>query len=108
MSPNVYPWCKNEYLQDWPTWLANGWTDYVFPQVYRYTLAAYTSALDNSALKWVAKDDLHKFYPGILIKLDDWIIDETFLQGIFAANRERGVQGEVSFFYEGLKDSTVF
>jgi len=27
MAPSVYPWSKNEYLQDWPTWLSNGWAD---------------------------------------------------------------------------------
>lgn len=36
MAPSVFPWSKDEYLQDWPTWLNEGYVDYIFPQIYRY------------------------------------------------------------------------
>ncbi len=108
MAPSIFPFSKDEYLQDWPTWVQNKWVDYVFPQVYRYSLPAYTQALEQNALKYIPAEDLSKFYPGILIKLDNWYIDQSFLEGIFKTNRDHGVQGEIFFFYEGLKNSTIY
>ncbi|MFX8801591.1 family 10 glycosylhydrolase, partial [Acinetobacter baumannii] len=35
-APNIYPWAKEEYLQDWPKWINNECTDLVFVQLYRY------------------------------------------------------------------------
>lgn len=35
MSPTTFPFSKEEYLQDWPVWVENGWTDIILPQVYR-------------------------------------------------------------------------
>ncbi len=26
VSPSIYPWSKEQYLQDWPTWVEEGWS----------------------------------------------------------------------------------
>ncbi len=42
-------------------------------------------------------------YPGILIKLGDYLIDTDYLLGAIHYNRASGFNGEVLFFYEGLR-----
>lgn len=102
MAPSIYPWSKSEYLQDWPNWVENGWVDFVIPQVYRYDIMAYTNTLDAN-LKFVSKENLHKFIPGLLLKVDDYRPSNRFLKKMIKTNRKRGLDSEVFFFYEGLK-----
>ncbi len=102
MAPSIFPWSKAEYLQDWPTWLKKGYVDYVFPQVYRYETAKYEAALAE-ALTYVPKEKLDKFYPGILLKVDNYTPKTEDLKKMIEINRPKGVNGEIFFFYEGLK-----
>ena len=51
MAPSIYPWSKENYLQDWPTWLRQGYVDVVCPQVYRYDIEAYSRAL-REIVEW--------------------------------------------------------
>lgn len=48
MSPSVYPWSKYEYLQDWPNWVNNNLVDAIIPQVYRYSVSAYSDTLQQN------------------------------------------------------------
>ena len=103
-SPSVYPWAYEEYLQDWPAWVKAGHAELVHPQVYRYSLEEYRSTLDTQtpdALQLPGSGKL--LYPGILISLGPYLIPEEYLLGAVAYNRARGFQGEVFFFYEGLR-----
>ena len=102
MAPSIYPWSKEEYLQDWPTWVKNGWVDYIFPQVYRYTLEDYVKALDAN-LAYMPPARRNTFFPGVLLKVDDYTPSAQMLSAMVAANRKRGIRGEIFFFYEGLK-----
>ena len=102
MAPSIFPWSKEEYLQDWPTWLNEGYVDYIFPQIYRYDFQKYKAALEAN-LKYVSPEKKSLFYPGILLKVDDYTPDSKFLAEMIKLNRENGVMGEVFFFYEGLK-----
>jgi uncharacterized lipoprotein YddW (UPF0748 family) len=102
MAPSIFPWSKEEYLQDWPTWVKNKWVDYIFPQVYRYDIQAYTTTLDAN-LKFMTGADKNIFYPGLLLKVDKYTPSQQFLDQMVEANRQRGIQGEVFFFYEGIK-----
>ncbi|MEM7379914.1 MAG: family 10 glycosylhydrolase [Bacteroidota bacterium] len=102
MAPSIFPWSKQEYLQDWPTWLENGWVDYVIPQVYRYNLKAYRNTLDAN-LEFVSEEKRHLFVPGILLKVDQYSPSKKFLKKMVRTNRKRGLRDEVFFFYEGLK-----
>jgi len=103
MSPSIYPWSKEEYLQDWPTWLENGFVELVCPQVYRYDIDKYKSALNEIVKKQVSKENLFRIYPGILLKVGPYYASENMTKEMVKANREAGINGEVYFFYEGLK-----
>lgn len=107
-SPSIYPWGKENYLQDWPTWLDLKYCDYVIPQLYRYDFAAYSQTL-KSQINYVKKTpDRSKFYGGVLIQSGTWNPTEEYLNAMITENRNNGVKGEVMFFYEGLKKNTSY
>ena len=108
MAPNLYPWSKNEYLQDWPTWLKNGDVEIICPQIYRYDEKSYSSSLKEIVTKYVSKEDMHKVYPGLLIKLAKYYPSRSYLKSMITENRKYGIEGEVFFFYEGLKKHPDF
>lgn len=102
MAPSVFPWAKEEYLQDWPTWINEGYVDLICPQVYRRDIENYKSTL-ASTVQYILPQHRHKLFPGILIKVgEEYPSSELFTQMI-EANRELGLKGEVHFFYEGVK-----
>ncbi len=103
-APSIYPWCYDEYLQDWPNWIRGGYADVVIPQVYRYDFEAYKKALKSQHPDsvGVSLDDCF-MYPGILMKVGDYLMSEEFLLNTVKANRKNGYNGESYFFYEGLR-----
>ena len=103
MAPSIYPWSEEEYLQDWPTWMQKGYVDLVCPQVYRYNIEDYGNALESIVEDQINKDNLKKFYPGVLLKVGDYYPDNEFLKQMIDLNRKNGIEGEVFFFYEGIK-----
>lgn len=107
-APSIFPWSKEHYLQDWPTWLAEGYTDVVMPQVYRYNYEAYTKTLDE-LVKQVGPHQLHKVFPGMLTSLaDGYLIREGLLDSCIQYNRSKGIKGEAFFYFEGLRSSPEF
>ncbi len=103
-APSIYPWAYDEYLQDWPSWLSGGYADLVIPQCYRYELPAYKSTLDElipDFLKVSPSD--RKIFPGVLMNVGDYVMSEDYLLQVIEYNRSKGYQGEVFFFYEGLR-----
>lgn len=103
MAPSIYPWSKEEYLQDWPTWMRKGYVELVCPQVYRYNIDDYKNALNQIIEEQINKKDLIKFYPGVLLKVGEYYPSEEFLADMITENRKNNVNGEVFFFYEGIK-----
>lgn len=103
MAPSIYPWSEEEYLQDWPTWMQKGYVDLVCPQVYRYNIKDYKSAMELIVGNQINKDNLKKFYPGVLLKVGDYYPSNDFLKEMIEVNRKYGISGEVFFFYEGIK-----
>jgi len=103
MAPSLYPWSKEEYLQDWPTWVKEGYVDLLCPQVYRYDLKEYINSLDEAVNQYLPDEYKSIFYPGVLLKVGDYYPTEDYLKEMIKANREAGINGEVFFFYEGLK-----
>lgn len=101
-SPSVHPWGQQEYLQDWPTWVDSGWVDVLIPQVYRYDLSAYNSTLAQQ--KGFYRNRTVKFYPGVLLRSGTYVATNEFLTQMVSNNRMQGFDGEVFFFYEGLKE----
>lgn len=107
-SPSIFPWSKEEYLQDWPTWLRNGWVDEVIPQIYRYQSDRYRYELDQIVRNQVAPAHLSRVVPGILLKVADHLAGETLLGEMISANRLAGFEGEVFFFFEGISPRSTF
>jgi uncharacterized lipoprotein YddW (UPF0748 family) len=107
-APSIYPFGRDNYLQDWPTWLDKGYCDFVIPQIYRYDIASYSQTL-KSQIDYVKRTpDRSKFYAGFLIQSGTWNATEEYLDAMITQNRSNGIKGEVMFFYEGLKKNTSY
>lgn len=103
-APSIYPWSYDEYLQDWPSWLNGGYADLVIPQCYRYELPAYQSTLDELIPDFLKISPADKIiFPGVLMNVGDYVMSEDYLLKVIEYNRSKGYQGEVFFFYEGLR-----
>lgn len=101
-APSIYPWCKEQYLQDWPRWLNDGYADYIIPQLYRYKIADYEKILKElDAL--VPPSLKEKVFPGILTSLGDGYQSKGKLtREMIRLNRKYGFEGEVFFYFETL------
>jgi uncharacterized lipoprotein YddW (UPF0748 family) len=107
-APSIYPFGRDNYLQDWPTWLDKGYCDFVIPQIYRYDIASYSQTL-KAQIDYVKRTpDRSKFYAGLLIQSGTWNATEEYLDAMITQNRSNGIKGEVMFFYEGLKKNTSY
>ena len=107
-APSLYPWSKEQYLQDWPAWLSGGYADEILPQLYRYDLAAYEKVVKelDSQLTTTQKT---KVFPGVLTSLGDgYRVKQEMLERMIRINRQYGFTGECTFYYEGLKDLKPF
>lgn len=104
MAPSVFPWSREEYLQDWPTWVRNGWVDIVSPQLYRRNLPAYRSLLRAVTGSQVGDSQRAKVVPGVLLDVGgDYRASDAFIAQMVEANRREGVSGEVYFYNEGVR-----
>lgn len=106
-APSIHPWAKEEYLQDWPSWLSKGYVDMVIPQHYRYNIEAYQQVLKQQ-ISFLEAKDRRKFFPGILIQNADYNPSAEFLKQMIEENRRQGFTGESFWFYEGLKKFPEF
>jgi uncharacterized lipoprotein YddW (UPF0748 family) len=103
-APSVYPWCYEQYLQDWPEWIRGGYADAVIPQVYRYNIDAYENTLcELDKIKEELKAYDTPILPGVLLNVGKYTIDNELLQKKVEMNRDHGYEGEIFFFYEGLR-----
>lgn len=111
MAPSVYPWSKEQYLQDWPQWLADGSLDELIPQNYRWDIESYELTLEELVTSYKAAKQPNatvRFATGIIIKAGDRFNDYSYVKEAIDINRKNGVQGEVYFFYEGLFEQNGF
>ncbi|MFM7645197.1 MAG: glycoside hydrolase family 10 protein [Sphingomonadales bacterium] len=106
-APSIFPWSKEEYLQDWPVWLEAGYADAVFPQLYRYNIAAYETIL-KQLQQQIPANKRSRVFPGILTSLGDgYQASDTLMQQFIALNRRYGFDGEVFFYYETLNRTST-
>ncbi|BAY07189.1 glycoside hydrolase family 10 protein [Calothrix sp. NIES-2098] len=105
MSPNIYDWGFKEYLQDSATWLHRGLVDMIHPQIYRRDLLSYKCIVNKLVDQQFTDVTLPKLAPGILVKLGSYCITPEHLIKVIECNRQLGIQGEVFFFYEGLREN---
>jgi uncharacterized lipoprotein YddW (UPF0748 family) len=102
-APSIFPWSKEQYLQDWPAWLNGGYADMIFPQLYRYNIAAYEKIL-RELDQQLSTHQKQVVFPGILTALaDGYQISDEMLQQIIRLNRQYGFNGECHFYFESLK-----
>jgi uncharacterized lipoprotein YddW (UPF0748 family) len=102
-APSLYPWSKEQYLQDWPTWLNDGYADYIIPQLYRYKIQDYERILKE--LKAIVPAEMqHRVFPGILTSLGDgkYQSSRVLTDQMIRLNRQYGFKGEVFFYFETL------
>ncbi len=99
-APTVWPGSYDNFLQDWPQWVTAGSIDLVYPQVYRTTIAQYTTTLDQQ-LAPVPVPLRSKVAPGIRA-ISGTPTSEVL--GMVAANRARNLPGHVFWYAEGLYD----
>ncbi|QEG32910.1 glycoside hydrolase family 10 protein [Bythopirellula goksoeyrii] len=108
-APSIYPWCKQQYLQDWPMWIENGWVDEISPQIYRTEVAVYEAELKKIVDQFVAPENHHLLSPGILVlTADSDFNDAERVQGMVDANRAAGIDGEVFFYDAALIEHRTF
>lgn len=117
-SPSVWPWSRDNYLQDWPAWIANGYADIVHPQLYPpppRSVNAYQSLVHDMVgtvpgdfLGYIPSDQREGLFPGLLIKAGSDIVDPDRVLSMMEVHRNLGLQGEAFFFYEGLGQQNGF
>ena len=105
MAPNIHDWALKEYLQDSQTWLEKGLVDIINPQIYRRDFNSYKGIVDRLVKQQFNHKNLVKLAPGVLMKLGSYNISPDYLLQLIEYNRACGIQGEVFFFYEGLRDN---
>ncbi|MGB3509434.1 MAG: family 10 glycosylhydrolase [Microcoleaceae cyanobacterium] len=105
MAPSFYKWSLNEYLQDYPTWINREIIDTIHPQLYRRDFPSYKTLVQQLVKQQFTCSQLNKLFPGILIKIGSYRITVDYLLSAIAYNRSVGINGEVLFFYEGLREN---
>ncbi|WP_118167012.1 glycoside hydrolase family 10 protein [Nostoc sphaeroides] len=105
IAPNIHDWAFQEYLQDSPTWLKRGIVDMIQPQIYRRDFGSYCAIADKLVNQRFTDATLPKLAPGILMKLGSYCISPEYLVQAIEYNRQLDIQGEVFFFYEGLREN---
>src|SRR5690606_19580642 len=101
-SPTPFPWGYDEYLQDSRYWAQNNVVDNIIPQLYRYDFSGYQSVLAQS-LQQIRSVNPDIYFAGVLVKAGSRVITPTLITQIINHNRTNNVNGECTFFYEGLR-----
>lgn len=107
MSPSPYEWGLVEYLQDSKSWVDKKLVDMLHPQFYRRDFNDYKQLVDRLIGEQLSGEQVQCVSPGILLanRGSHYSITPELLLQVIAYNRCRGIQGEVLFFYEGLRDN---
>ncbi len=99
-APIVYPYGYVNYLQNWPSWVEHGRVDFVAPQLYRFSLSAFSQELGAARDAVGSRTD--RVFPGILLREGTYnaspLLAATFIQ----MSRNSPFRGQVQWFYEGV------
>ncbi|MEG3858363.1 glycoside hydrolase family 10 protein [Microcoleus sp. herbarium12] len=107
LSPSPYEWGLVEYLQDSPALVDKKLVDMLHPQFYRRDFNGYKQLVDRLVGEQLSSEQLRCVSPGILLanRGSNYSMNPELLLQVIACNRQSGIQGEVLFFYEGLRDN---
>ncbi|MBX2818794.1 MAG: family 10 glycosylhydrolase [Rhodothermaceae bacterium] len=115
MSPSVWPWSRQNYLQDWPAWVDSGYVDIVHPQVYRWDLTSYQNEIrrlwgseSGTTTGYVDPSQEILISPGLIVKAGSRFNPPGQIADMMRFNRNYDGGGEVFFFYEGLREQNSF
>lgn len=100
VSPNPYPFSYAKYLQDWPTWDADGILDEIIVQIYRNDVDRFVWELNKPATATARKRTPTSI--GLLSGLKNRPTDVDLLTEQLQAVRDRGFAGVSYFFYQSL------
>lgn len=107
-APNPYPWCKENLMQDWPAWLANKTCDLLAVQCYRYNAEAYENTVKEALSHVKANNPKQLFAPGIILMEGNKIkMNAELLKKQLSVNRKLGINSEIFFYNEALKDKGI-
>ena len=99
-APNKYPWCEENLMQDWPSWIRNGNVDLLTVQFY--VLPTYESDV-AAALNHVASaSERNLLNPAMILKNGSRILDRDVLISQLQYNRSKGTCGESQFWFDGI------
>ena len=102
LSPAVYPFCLNNLLQDYPTWIDRGLVDLVHPQIYRPSFFGYRQEVQKIT-QTCNSHSRSKFVPGIALTANGKDVSIADLIKCINLNRQSNFGGQVFFHYEGLR-----
>jgi uncharacterized lipoprotein YddW (UPF0748 family)/predicted DNA-binding WGR domain protein len=104
MAPSAYPWSYENYLQDSQNWVNLGLVDLIHPQLYYREFELYKKDIDRLLANQFTKQQLSLLIPGVLLKQNAYRITPEHLVQAINYNRSVGIQGEILFFYEALRE----
>ncbi|MBT9316563.1 glycoside hydrolase family 10 protein [Leptothoe spongobia] len=99
VAPNPYDFAYKGQLQDWLTWVRQGWVDELIVQIYRNNLNDFRHQLYTSSIR-----ETQQKIPtaaGILTGLRNTPVRMSFIESKVRAARSAGL-GMTFFFYESL------
>ena len=101
IAPNPYDFAYEGQLQDWLTWVRQGWVDELIVQIYRNNLGDFRHPLHAPSIR-----EAQQKIPtaaGILTGLRNIPVPISFIESKVKAARASGL-GMTFFFYESLWD----
>jgi uncharacterized lipoprotein YddW (UPF0748 family) len=105
-SPNKYPWCEANLMQDWPQWIKDGIVQILSVQCYVKPNYAtdVASAIATIQATGTTKNLLN---PGMILKNGSNLLTEQELVNQLKINRQYNTNGEAQFWFDGLKEPYI-
>jgi len=93
------PWGYEQFCQDWPPWINNGYLDLVTPQMYYTNNGSFTWRLERE-MEFVT--DHTKLYPGISTTANGVYTPAMELVAMIQTIRNHGLPGHVIWYHYHL------
>ncbi|RZK60751.1 MAG: hypothetical protein EOO91_00100 [Pedobacter sp.] len=107
-APNPYPWSRENLMQDWPTWLKEGYCDLLAVQCYRYNAQAYKNTVTEALTNVKESNTNALFAPGIILMEGGTIkMSADLLRQQIKINRDLNINGEIFFYNEALNNKEI-
>ncbi len=99
VAPNPYDFAYKAQLQDWLTWVRQGWVDELIVQIYRDNLGVFRQQLHTSSIR--EAQGMIPTAAGILTGLRNSPVPISLIEAKVQSARSAGI-GMAFFFYESL------